>query len=52
MHYMVCTMRAAAVVLQPKALFVQRKVPQKDSVAAARRPRESGAFHSRSVSVS
>jgi hypothetical protein len=27
MHYLVATMRAAAVVLQPKALFIQKKVP-------------------------
>lgn len=27
MHYLIAVMRAAAVVLQPKALFIQRKVP-------------------------
>jgi hypothetical protein len=27
MHYLVAYMRAAAVVLQPKSLFIQRKVP-------------------------
>ena len=26
-HYLIAHMRAAAVVLQPKALFIQRKVP-------------------------